>query len=82
MFQLVSLSVEVCFDWFLSLLKCVSTGFLPILGTPLVAGLDVTAFTDLEEEQAGATDWVKANAKFMEATFKEQVARIGKNCAL
>ena len=27
-------------------------------GTPLVAGLEVTAFTNLEEEQAGATAWM------------------------
>ena len=38
----------------------------------------MTAFTDLEEEQAGATDWVKANAKFMEATFVEQGANFKK----
>ena len=36
------------------------------------------AFSDLEEEQAGATDWVKANAKFMEATFVEQGANFKK----
>lgn len=47
-------------------------------GTPLVAGLDVTAFTDLEEEQAGATEWVKSNAKFMEAAFIEQGANFKK----
>jgi len=41
-------------------------------GTPLVAGLTVTGFTNLEEEQAGATEWVKANAKFIETEFKEQ----------
>jgi putative intracellular protease/amidase len=39
-------------------------------GTPIVAGHDVTGFTNLEEEQAGATEWVKANAKFIETEFK------------
>jgi len=34
----------------------------------------VTAFTNLEEEQAGATGWVEANAKFMETEFKAQGA--------
>ena len=43
-------------------------------GTPLVAGLEVTAFTNLEEEQAGATAWVSANAIFMETAFTEQGA--------
>mmetsp|Transcript_64037 Transcript_64037/g.176914 ORF Transcript_64037/g.176914 Transcript_64037/m.176914 type:complete len:231 (-) Transcript_64037:406-1098(-) len=43
-------------------------------GTPLVAGLEVTAFTNLEEEQAGATAWVQSNALFMETVFKEQGA--------
>lgn len=43
-------------------------------GTPLVQGLAVTAFTNLEEEQAGATGWVEANAKFMETEFKAQGA--------
>jgi putative intracellular protease/amidase len=43
-------------------------------GTPLVQGLAVTAFTNLEEEQAGATEWVAGNAKFMETVFKEQGA--------
>ncbi|KAH8050025.1 glyoxalase [Aureococcus anophagefferens] len=39
-------------------------------GTPLVAGLEVCAFTNTEEAQAGATDWVKANSVFMEDEFK------------
>ena len=43
-------------------------------GTPLVAGLEVTAFTDSEEKAAGAWDWVMGNAKSMEAVFKEQGA--------
>lgn len=43
-------------------------------GTPLVAGHEVTAFTNLEEEQAGAKDWVAGNAKFMETEFKAQGA--------
>jgi putative intracellular protease/amidase len=47
-------------------------------GSPLVQGLEVTAFTDLEEEQAGATAWVAANAKFMEAEFVKQGAKFQK----
>ena len=44
-------------------------------GTPLVAGLEVTAFTNLEEEQAGATAWIESSGvKFMETVFKEQGA--------
>jgi putative intracellular protease/amidase len=43
-------------------------------GSPLVAGLEVTAFTDSEEKGAGAMEWVLGNAKSMEATFKEQGA--------
>ena len=43
-------------------------------GSPLVKGHDVTAFTNVEEEQAGATAWVEANAKFMETEFKAQGA--------
>jgi len=43
-------------------------------GTPLVAGLEVTAFTNEEEGQAGATDWVKANSVFMEDVFTEKGA--------
>lgn len=43
-------------------------------GTPLVQGLTVTAFTNLEEEQAGAKDWVANNCKFMETVFVEQGA--------
>ena len=39
-------------------------------GTPLVAGLKVTGFTNVEEEQAGATAWVEANSKFIETEFK------------
>ena len=31
-------------------------------GAPLVKGLEVTAFTNIEEDQAGATEWVKASA--------------------
>ena len=38
-------------------------------GAPLVKGLEVTAFTNLEEDQAGATEWVKANTVFMEDEF-------------
>ncbi|KAJ1450531.1 class I glutamine amidotransferase-like protein [Pelagophyceae sp. CCMP2097] len=41
-------------------------------GTPLVAGLDVCAFTNAEEEAAGATEWVTKNTVFMETVFKEQ----------
>jgi len=44
-------------------------------GTPLVAGLAVTAFTNVEEEQAGATAWVEANAKFIETEFKAKGAK-------
>ena len=43
-------------------------------GTPLVAGLKVTAFTDAEEKAAGAMEWVLGSAKSMEATFTEQGA--------
>jgi len=43
-------------------------------GTPLVAGLEVCAFTDAEEKAAGAYDWVIGSAKSMEAVFKEQGA--------
>ena len=43
-------------------------------GTPLVEGLEVTGFTNLEEEQAGAKEWVEANAKFIETEFKAQGA--------
>jgi len=39
-------------------------------GTPLVAGLEVTGFTNVEEDQAGATAWVEANSKFIETEFK------------
>ena len=38
-------------------------------GQPLVKGLEVTAFTNVEEDQAGATEWVKANSVFMEDEF-------------
>ena len=38
-------------------------------GAPLVKGLEVTAFTNLEEDQAGATEWVRANTVFMEDEF-------------
>ena len=41
-------------------------------GTPLVAGLDVCAFTNVEEEQAGATEWVKNNSVFMQTVFTEK----------
>lgn len=41
-------------------------------GSPLVAGLDVTGFTDSEEKGAGAYEWVAANAKFIEAEFIAQ----------
>lgn len=40
----------------------------------MVAGLEVTAFTDNEEKAAGAMEWVLGNAKSMEATFTEQGA--------
>lgn len=40
-------------------------------GAPLVKGLEVTAFTNVEEEQAGATAWVKANTVFMEDEFQK-----------
>jgi len=39
-------------------------------GTPLVSGHKVTGFTNVEEDQAGATEWVKNNAKFIETEFK------------
>jgi len=32
-------------------------------GAPLVKGLEVTAFTNVEEDQAGATEWVTASAR-------------------
>ena len=32
-------------------------------GAPLVKGLEVTAFTNIEEDQAGATEWVTASAR-------------------
>ena len=38
-------------------------------GQPLVKGLEVTAFTNIEEDQAGATAWVKGNSVFMEDEF-------------
>jgi putative intracellular protease/amidase len=37
----------------------------------LVKGLEVTAFTNVEEDQAGATEWVKANSVFMEDEFQK-----------
>ena len=40
-------------------------------GAPLVKGLEVTAFTNLEEDQAGATEWVKGNSVFMEDEFQK-----------
>ena len=40
-------------------------------GAPLVKGLEVTAFTNVEEDQAGATEWVKANTVFMEDEFQK-----------
>ena len=43
-------------------------------GAPLVKGLEVTAFTNLEEDQAGATEWVKANTFFMEDEFAKRGA--------
>ena len=50
-------------------------------GAPIIRGLEVTAFTNAEEAQAGATDWVKGNSFFMQdeftelgATFKEASA--------
>ena len=41
-------------------------------GTPLVAGLEVTAFSDSEEKAAGAMEWVLGNAVSMEQKFTEQ----------
>jgi putative intracellular protease/amidase len=43
-------------------------------GTPLVAGLEVTAFSDSEEKAAGAMEWVLGNAVSMEQKFTEQGA--------
>lgn len=40
-------------------------------GTALVAGLEVTAFTNVEEVQAGAMDWVVANSRLPETAFIE-----------
>merc|ERR1712216_463939 len=40
-------------------------------GAPLVKGLEVTAFTNIEEDQAGATEWVKSNSVFMEDEFQK-----------
>ena len=40
-------------------------------GSPLVAGLEVTAFTNEEEEQAGAKDWVSGNSIFQQDKFTE-----------
>ena len=40
-------------------------------GSPLCAGLSVTAFTNAEEKAAGAEDWVKGNSVFMEDEFKK-----------
>merc|ERR1719263_931650 len=41
-------------------------------GEPLVKGLEVTAFTNAEEAQAGATEWVTGSgAMLMETKFKE-----------
>ena len=40
-------------------------------GAPLVKGLEVTAFTNVEEDQAGATEWVKGNSVFMEDEFQK-----------
>lgn len=44
-------------------------------GTPLVAGLEVTGFTNAEEVAAGAYEWVTSNAKLIETTFEEQGAK-------
>ena len=38
-------------------------------GTPLVAGLKVTAFTNAEEAAVGATEWVTSNSVLMETKF-------------
>lgn len=38
-------------------------------GTPLVEGLEVTAFTDAEETAVGALDWVTGNSKSMQQAF-------------
>ena len=38
-------------------------------GTPLVAGLEVTAFTDAEETAAGALEWVTGGSKSMQQAF-------------
>ena len=40
--------------------------------SPLVAGHQVTGFTNSEEAAVGATDWVKSNAMLIEDKFKEQ----------
>ena len=42
-----------------------------VAGAPLVKGLEVTAFTNVEEDQAGATEWVKGNSVFMEDEFQK-----------
>ena len=34
-------------------------------GAPLVKGLEVTAFTNVEEDQAGTTEWVTASARIL-----------------
>jgi putative intracellular protease/amidase len=44
-------------------------------GEALVKGLEVTGFTNLEEEQAGAKEWVEGNALFIETEFKKQGAK-------
>ena len=44
-------------------------------GSPLVAGLEVTGFTNAEEAAAGATEWVTSNAKLMQTAFEEQGAK-------
>lgn len=38
-------------------------------GSPLVAGLEVTAFTDAEETAVGALEWVTGNSKSMQQAF-------------
>jgi len=47
-------------------------------GSPLVAGLEIAGFLNIEEDQAGATEWVKANAKMMETEFEAAGATMKK----
>jgi len=43
-------------------------------GEALVKGLEVTGFTNIEEEQAGAKEWIEGNCKYIETEFKTQGA--------